>query len=169
MILQGVSMTKNMLLLSLCALLFCSAHAANDEALEEVIVKKYQDVEPFQGKIVAITSNSYYINNKSWSDLVTVFGYIEPREQLQSGGEMGCEFRRISKPDDSHGTCALVNETIAQGAVQMREANNEEVKTLWKAIREGSLEFEHSFCPVCEEAKIVLEERAIHNIKAAKR
>ena len=132
----------------------CVMHPAEDKSEPEMTeIKKYQDVEPFAGKMVAVTSDNCSINHKECGVESTIFGYMEPNIVGCIEGGDGYLLHRVLEKNAAGGYPILNNKMINEAnKVKIRLTTHNEVSSLRQGIEEGTLKFERLFC-VEEEAE----------------
>ena len=135
------------------SLVICVIHPAADKYEPEMTeIKKYQDVEPFAGKMVAVTLDNYCIfvrNDKEWRVESTIFAYVDPG--IIDGGD-GYLLNRVLEKNFASGYAILNDRMIKKsGSIKVRLATYNEILKLKKGIEEDTLTFESLWMYLGEE------------------
>ncbi len=128
----------------LLSLLVCVIHHAEDNSEPEMTeIKKYQDVEPFAGRMVAVASDNYCINHKEREVESTVFGYVNADIFDWIAGGDGYLLNRVIEKNTASSYAILNDETIKKSvSIKVRLATYNEILKLKKGIEENTLIFE---------------------------
>jgi hypothetical protein len=144
---EDICMLHKYIIAAMCILMNIPIYAMKHNTLR--LIKKWEDVQPFAGKVVAYKTTSYYINSikddyQSHNSIFN-YGFIERTPIYWSCGEMGYNMNKLLKKKGYPGNMALTKREILHKPFRMREVNSREAKEIIKAITRKKARFAYTW------------------------
>lgn len=114
-------------------------------------IKKWDDLAPYAGQIVAISdeSSSYFARGTfSFSDISCTFAYVISKPATYFAGGVGYHLNSLNKPRAIESACIVNENTLAESErpLEMRLASKEELKRIRTVVISSSAVFSTLFC-----------------------